>query len=176
MGNIKQMDIKNHTYYFFNDMISIKDFDSSLLKKDKKNHIKTLTFTILEQYNKKIDNYENIKSVNSLCLIIDKTDGYIEEKYRDNYSLFTSSDGNKKVLAKFTKFWDEIKHLIETINEGTKGEYEKDFMKVKFNSDDNLPLNKILKLHMSTVIVRSTFEEDDKYYPQAFLDECLYEV
>ena len=68
-----------------------------------------MTFTILEQYNKKIDNYENIKSVNSLCLIIDKTDGYIEEKYRDNYSLFTSSDGNKKVLAKFTKFWDEIK-------------------------------------------------------------------
>ena len=51
MGNIKQMDIKNHTYYFFNDMISIKDFDSSLLKKDKKNHTKTLTFTILEQYN-----------------------------------------------------------------------------------------------------------------------------
>ena len=67
-------------------------------------------------------------------------------------------------------------NLIETINEGTKGEYEKDFMKVKFNSDDNLPLNKMLKLHMSTVIVRSTFEEDDKYYPQAFLDECLYEV
>ena len=67
-------------------------------------------------------------------------------------------------------------NLIETINEGTKGEYEKDFMKVKFNSDDNLPLNKMLKLHMSTVIVRSTFEEDDKYYPKAFLDECLYEV
>ena len=68
-----------------------------------------MTFTILEQYNKKIDNYENVKSVNPLCLIIDKTDGYIEEKYRNNYSLFTSSDGNKKVLAKFTKFWDEIK-------------------------------------------------------------------
>ena len=44
-------------------------------------------------------------------------------------------------------------NLIETINEGTKGEYEKDFMKVKFNSDDNLPLNKMLKLHMLTVIV-----------------------
>ena len=109
-------------------------------------------------------------------LIIDKTDGYIKENYRNNYLLFTSSDGNKKVLAKFTKFWDEIKHLIETINEGTKGEYEKDSIKVKFNSDDNLPLNKMLKLHMSTVIVRSAFEEDDKYYPQAFLDECLYEV
>ena len=49
-------------------------------------------------------------------------------------------------------------------------------MKIKFNSDDNLPLNKILKLHMVTVIVRSVFQEDNKYYPQIFLDECLYEL
>ena len=44
-------------------------------------------------------------------------------------------------------------------------------MKIKFNSDDNL-----LKLNMLTVIVRSVFEEDGKYYPQVFLDECLYEL
>ena len=48
-------------------------------------------------------------------------------------------------------------------------------MKIKFNSDDNLPLNKMLKLHMLTVIVRSAFE-DGKYYPQDFLGECLYKV
>ena len=65
--------------------------------------------------------------------------------------------GNKKILAKFTKLWDKIKHLIETINGGKKGEYEKDFMKIKFNSDDNLSLNKMLKLHMLTVIVRSAY-------------------
>ena len=47
-------------------------------------------------------------------------------------------------------------------------------MRIKFNSDDDLPLNKILKLHMLTI--RSVFEEDVKYYPQVFLDECLYEV
>ena len=49
-------------------------------------------------------------------------------------------------------------------------------MKIKFNSDDNMSLNKMLKLHMLTVIVTSVFEEDDKYYPQVFLDECLYKV
>ena len=49
-------------------------------------------------------------------------------------------------------------------------------MKIKFNSDDDLPLNKILKLHMLAIIVRSISEEDGKYYPQVFLDECLYEV
>ena len=49
------------------------------------------------------------------------------------------------------------------------GEYEKDFMKIKFNSDDNLPLNNTLKLHNITIIIRSVFEENGKYYPQAFL-------
>ena len=49
-------------------------------------------------------------------------------------------------------------------------------MKIKFNSDDNLPLNVQLKFLSVTIIVRSVFEEDGKYYPQAFLNECLYEV
>ena len=49
-------------------------------------------------------------------------------------------------------------------------------MKIKFNSDDDLPLNKILKLHMLTIIARSVFEEDGEYYPQVFLDEYLYKV
>ena len=49
-------------------------------------------------------------------------------------------------------------------------------MKIKFNSDNDLPLNKILKLHNLMIIVRSVFEEDGIYYPQIFLDECLYEL
>ena len=53
---------------------------------------------------------------------------------------------------------------------------KKDFMKIRFESDNNLPLNKTLKLHMLTVIVRSVFEEDGKYYQQLFLGECFYEV
>ena len=71
---------------------------------------------------------------------------------------------------------DEIKYLIATINQSRKAEYEKDFMKIKFNSDDNLPLNKMLKLHMLTVTVRSVFGDNSKYYSQVFLDECLYKL
>ena len=47
-------------------------------------------------------------------------------------------------------------------------------MKIKFNSDDNLPLNETLKIHNLTIVVRSVFQEDGKYYPQVYLDECLY--
>ena len=49
-------------------------------------------------------------------------------------------------------------------------------MKIKFNSDDNLALNKIVKLRMVTIVVRSIFEENGKFYSQIFLDECLYEL
>ena len=90
-----------------------------------------------------------------------------------NIQFLLLQNGHKKALAKFTKFWDEIKQLIETINEGKKGEYEDKFMKIKFNSDDNLPLNKMLKLYMLTVIVRSVFDEDGKYYSKVFLDVCM---
>ena len=49
-------------------------------------------------------------------------------------------------------------------------------MKIKFNSDDNLPLNKILKINNMTIVIRSVFEDDDKYNPEVFLDECWYEL
>ena len=77
----------------------------------------------------------------------------------------------KKLLEKYTKLWDEIKYFIQPINSGKSGGYGKDYIRIKFSSDDDLPLNKILKLHMLTI--RSVFEEDGKYYPHVFLDDCL---
>ena len=111
---------------------------------------------------KSISDYENINSVNPLSFIIGEIDGYIEENNGNKYLNFASTDKNKIVLEKYAKLWDEIKYHIQTINTG--------------NSLDDIQLNKILKLHMLTIIVRSIFEEDGKYYPQAFLDDCLYEV
>ena len=98
-------------------------------------------------------------------LIIGKVDGHIEENNGNKYLVFYSTDENKEVLKKYTELWDGIKTEIETINGGKKGEYGKDFMKIKFNSYGNLPLNKPLKLHMLSIIVRCIFEEDGKFYP-----------
>ena len=117
-----------------------------------------------------------INSVNPLYLIIGELDGYIEENNGKKYINFASTVKNKKVLEKYTKLWDEIKYHIQTINADKSGEYERDYMKIQFNSDDDLPLNKMQNLHMLTIILRSVFEEDGKYYPQVFLDECLCEV
>ena len=57
-----------------------------------------------------------------------------------------------------------------------KCDYKKDYMKIKFNSDDDLPLNKPLKFHLMTTTIRSVFEEYGKLYPQVFLDDALYEL
>ena len=97
--------------------------------------------------------YVKINSINPLYLIIGKADGYIEKSNENKYLLFASTNKNKEVLTKYTKLWDEIKHLIKT-NGGDAGEYEKEYMKIKFNSDYDLPLNKKVKLHNLTIVVR----------------------
>ena len=72
-------------------------------------------------------------------------------------------------------FLNRIKNKIKTINGGKENDQGKDYMKIEFNFDDDLPLNKLLKFHAMTIIIRSVFEEDGKLYPQAFLDDALYE-
>ena len=162
------MNIKNRTHYFYNDLINIKDFDPKLLKLDKKSY-KSLDIYYIGYITRK-DEYK-IHSVNPLYLLVHRIDGSIEEKRGNKYLNIAFTNSNNEVLKKCG-----IKDQIEKINNGKREEYEKDYMSIKFNSDDNLLLNKQLKFLSVTIIVRSVFEEDGKYYPPVFLDECLYEL
>ena len=74
----------------------------------------------------------NIHSVNALYSIVDKVDGFTEEKEGNKYLNFAFSDNNSEVLKKYAKPWNGIKNLIEKIKSGKSGEYEKDYMKIKF--------------------------------------------
>ena len=117
-----------------------------------------------------------INSVNPLYLMINRIGGFIENKNGDKYLNIASTDRNSEVLRKYSEVWNGIKDCIEKINNNKMGEYDKDCMKIKFNSDDDIPLNKQLNFSTITVIFRNIFEKDGKYYPQSFLDECLYKV
>ena len=186
MGKVKQIEIKNRTDYSYNDIINIEEFNSSLLKIDKKSYKDIDIYYIGYITIKKIGDCENIYSVNPLYLIIGQVDRHIEcnsiecnsaeEKNGSKYLVFDSTDENQEVLKKYRELWNGIENEIERINNGKKGEYGKDFMKIKFNTDDNLPLNKPLKLHLLTIIVRCILEEDGKFYPQVYLDDCLYDL
>ena len=93
----------------------------------------------------------------------------------NKYLIFDSIDENKEILKKYK---DVFNGAIEKIKEISNDEcnYEKDYMKIKYNSDDGLPLNKPLKFHNMTITIRSVFKKDGKLYPQVFLDDTLYEL
>ena len=76
----------------------------------------------------------------------------------------------------YSEIWNGFKNEIETINGGKACECKKNFVKIKFNSDDDFSLNKQLKFPTIAIVVKFAFEEDGKYYPQFFLDEYLYEL
>ena len=152
MGNIKEINIKNRTYYFYNDMINLQNFESNLLKIDKKHYKEINSYYIGYITIKKIGDCENIHSVNPLYLIINEADGYITEKNGSKYLVFDLMNENNEVLKKQADVWDEIKNEIKTTNGGKENDYGKDYMKIKFNSDNDLPLNKPLKFHAMTRI------------------------
>ena len=91
MGNIEEIIIKKRAYYFFDDMINIKNFDSNLLKIDKELYENSDIYRI-SYITMKDSDYLTINSVNSLFLIIDKVDGYIDEKNGDKYLIFDCTD------------------------------------------------------------------------------------
>ena len=84
---------------------------------------------------KKVGDCENIYSVNHLYLLINHANEYIEEKNRNKYLIFDSTNENKELLNKFNEVWDGIKDKIKEVS-SSECDYEKDYMKIKFNWDD----------------------------------------
>ena len=103
MGTVKQINIKNRTYYFYNDIIDLESFKSNLLKIDKKSYKDIGIYNIGYITIKKIDDYESIYSVNPLYLTINHASGYIEcnsveEKGVNKYLIFNLTYENKELL------------------------------------------------------------------------------
>ena len=80
---------------------------------------------------------------------------------------------NKNLLKQYTELLDVVKHEIKKINGGKETDYRKDYIKIKFESDDDLPLNEPLIFYEMHIFVRLIFKEDDKLYPERFLDKTL---
>ena len=106
---------------------------------------------------------------------IDNANGYIEEIKGDKYLVFDDTYENKELVKRYDDVFNGIMDKIKKI-EDNRLEYAKDYMKIKFSSDDSLPLNKQLKVYNLTITIRCVFSEDNKLYPQIFLDEALYSL
>ena len=108
-------------------------------------------------------------------MCIDNANGYIKEINEDKYLVFDVTYKNKKLLERYDDVFKRIMDKIKKIDDDWL-EYSKDYMKIRFSSDDNLPLNKRLKFYNMTVTIRCVFSEDNKLYPQVFLDEALFSL
>ena len=134
MGVIKQIDIKNRTYYFHNDIIDLKDFDAGLWKIDIKSYKDIGIYNIGYITKKKTDDCKNINSVNPLYLNITHANGYIKEKGVNKNLFFDSTelhstDENKELIKKYNDVFNGTRNKIKEIN-SDECYYEKDYMKI----------------------------------------------
>ena len=119
--------------------------------------------------------YIKINSVNPLYLIFSKVNGYFEEINGNKYLTLVPTNENKEKIKKYEELWSKIRDLIRSITKNSD-DYDEKYMKIKFNSDDELPLNKMIEIPSMIIVVRAVFHENNKYYPQVFIDECLYKL
>ena len=176
MGTVKKITLKIIlTFYFYSNIIGLKKSGATLLKNDNKSCRNIDIYNIGYITIKKFDDCESIYSVNPLYFHVDHGNKYIEEKGGNKYLIFDSTDENKESLKKYKGYWNGIRNKIKEVS-NDEFDYEKEYMKTRFSSDDDLPSNKPLKFRKMNIIIRSIFREDGKSYAQVFLDDTLYKL
>ena len=104
--------------------------------------------------------------------MINRVYDYVSEK---NGSKFVTIDKGDSVLKKYDQVFSGTKHHIKKIDDGEVN-YSADYDKIKLLSDDLLPLNKLIYFPTLTVVIRCVFKQNGVFYPQVYLDECLYQI
>ena len=143
---IKQLNIRGDNCYFYNDLVNLKDFDPNLIELDR-NELANDVFIY----------HVNYAGICPLRLYIRELGGYFTEEKREGWSnkyLNISLTDSNDVLINYAKVWEVIGDRISEMCNGLEGEYSKDLMKI---------------------MVNSVFKKSNKYYPQIFLADCLYD-
>ena len=99
----------------------------------------------------------------------------LKKLIKSKYLTLVPTNKSKEKTKRYEELWIKIRDLIRSITK-SPDDYDEQYMKIKFNSDDELPLNKTIEIPSMIVVVRATFLENNKYYPQVLLDECLYKI
>ena len=159
--DIKSLEIKTKINDNWDDIIYINDFNADLLEIIKrKSRIAANIYHIGYDYN----------TIKPLYFVVARLIGYIEEieGSSDKYLVIASSIRNKNIISVLDMVWTSIE---DEINPGIK---IKDYNKFRFNSDIDLPLNTIIEFRSLVINISCIIEKDNEYYPEIYLDECLY--
>ena len=161
----KYIDIKNHTYCFFDDIINIRNFDPNEIKIDEKSYKNILIYYIGYMTIKDLK-YLKINSVNLYTLLSTKN-RYFEEINKNKYLTLVPTNKSKEIIKKYGELWTKIRDLISSLTKKSDY-YNEKYMKIKFNFDDELLLNKTIEICSMIIVVRAVFHENNKYCPQDF--------
>ena len=172
MGEVKQINIKNQTYYFYNDIIDFDEFDESKIKIDKKDFNDIDIYYLGYEYKKKITECNVMNSLNPVYLKIKDMRGKFK-KDKDDNAWYLIIYGDADILRKVSNIWKSVRAKIEE-NTDDIVQYGKDYMKIKFESNDILPTDNNINMHQVTIMIRLVFQKGNKLYPQIYLDDCLY--
>ena len=154
METIQQINIKNRTYYFYNDMINLDEFDESKTKVDKKDFNDIDIYYLGYEHKKKMSECNVINSVNPLYLRIVGMNGQFEKGKDDAWYLIISDDDD--VFKKLVDIFESIKNKI-TEKTWDLVEYDKDYMKIKFKSNNIFPVGRDVNIRIATIIIRAIF-------------------
>ena len=172
MEEIREINTENRTYYFYNDIINFDEFNESKIKIDRKGFNDLDIYYLDYEYKKKTTECNVINSVNPLYLRIRDLRGKFK-KHKDANAWYLIFFGDADILRKFANTWKSIRAKIgETADDIVQ--YDKDYMKIKFESNDNLPTDDTINMHQVTIIISLVFQKGNKLYPQIYLDDCLY--
>ena len=171
MGTTKEINIKNRTYYLYNDITDLDEFDESKIKVVKRDFNDIDIYYPGYEYKKKITECNVIKSVNLLYLRIVDIKGQFEKGKDDAWYLVISDKDDV-----YKKLVDIFKSIENKITEKTWDalEYDKDYIKIKFENNNIFPTDKDVNIHLATIVIRAIFAKDGKYFPQLFSDGGLY--
>ena len=151
--------------YFCNDIINLDEFDKSRIRVDKKDFNDIDIYYLGYEHKKKISKCNITNSVNPLYLKITNMKGQFEKDKDDPWYLVISNKYD--VYAKLVDIVESIKNKI-TEKTWDALEYDKDYMKIKFESNNIFPTDKDVNIHIATIIIRVIFAKEGKYYPQLF--------
>ena len=164
----KKLNIAGRSYYFYNDLIRLWNFDERNLKLDKKSW-KDIDIYYLGYVGKKPE--WNVNSVNQLYLIVNGIYGSISEENGTKYLTISKPEN---VLKKYEQVFSKIKQKIKKVS-GEEVIYNDYFQKIKFSIDDDLPLNELIYFLILTVVIRCVFKQGGIFYPQVCVDGGLYQ-
>ena len=163
---IKSLKIKTKTNYNWDNMVYIYDFNVNLIKVIKREsrtsaNIYYIGYVIEPEENKY-----------PLCFVINRLFGHIEKIEGSSDRYLVVNINNEKIINIFDKLWKFIENEITFNNLSNK---IKEYNKLRFSSNVDLPLNKLIEFRMLTIVIKCVIEKDNKHYPEIYLDECLYE-